>query len=395
MNPQAALAYLGILLMIILGFGTWAKPHVAHDLLDQLNLFSMVPPFISLLVGIHFKRGKVVLLSILLLLFQSFFIMDTIWSVKPQNIPYVLSLLIPISFLLLGLMSEKGLLGKPSLVRYALTLIIAGIAYWFCTHESLVQGLRTELFNITLPFTPVTQIGLILYGISLVFLIFASFLESKLVEKSLPWALFIAGFPILLAEANFIWYLGGAGVIFSIALSQDAYKMAYIDTLTSIPSRRAMEEYFERLSPPFTIAMSDIDHFKSFNDTYGHDVGDEVLRKVAHTLKKVEGGGRTFRYGGEEFAIIFAGKEAKECKTYLEALRENIATEGFVVRGNERVPKKAGFSGEKVNLTISIGACDNSWGSSIPTIVKKADTLLYSAKKAGRNCVKIAPHKKS
>jgi hypothetical protein len=152
-----------------------------------------------------------------------------------------------------------------------------------------------------------------------------------------------------------------------------------------------MEEYFERLSPPFTIAMTDIDHFKNFNDTYGHDVGDEVLRKVAVTLKGVKGGGKAFRYGGEEFALVFAGKGVKECKIYLEAIREAIADQGFHVRGNERAPKKSpAKEGGKVSLTISIGACDHSWGQDIPTIVKKADTLLYQAKKAGRNCVKIA-----
>ena len=368
---------------------------MGQSLQEQLNLFSIVPPIISLLIGIHFRRAKIVLLSLLLLLFQALILLSSSLSLVAQSIPYALSLFIPISFLLLGLMNEKGLIGKASIIRYVLSLVIAGVAFWLCTVPDLGPSLQIELFALPLPFSPLTQIGVILYIVSLIFLIFASFLESKQVEKSLPWALLIAGIPILIPEANFSWHLGGAGLVFSFALTQDAYKMAYIDTLTNIPSRRAMEEHFERLSTPFTIAMSDIDHFKSFNDTYGHDVGDEVLRKVAHTLSCVKGGGKAFRYGGEEFAIIFAGKEAKDCKVYLEDLRQSIATQGFTVRSNERAPKKAKNAGKKVNLTISIGACDNSWGSSILAIVKKADTLLYSAKKAGRNCVKIAPSKKS
>jgi len=395
MNSHRTLAFLSILLIIILGFFTWLEPKIGFSLQNQIKLFAIIPPLISSLGSIHFRRGKLFLLSALLLYFQSLIIMDEVWKLEAQNIPYGLSLWVPVGFLLLGLISEKGLLGKPALFRYLLTIIIAGLTYLFCKDDAFGQTLQLELFNISSHFSPISQLGVILYCVSLLFLISSTFLESRQVEKSLPWALLIAGFPILYQEANFVLYLGAAGIVFGIALSQDAYKMAYIDTLTSIPSRRAMEEYFERLSPPFTIAMSDIDHFKSFNDTYGHDVGDDVLRKVANTLRGVEGGGKAFRYGGEEFAIIFSGKEAKDCKGYLERLREKIANQGFIVRGNERAPKKPKSRGKKVNLTISIGACDNSWGNSIPAIVKKADTLLYSAKKSGRNCVKIAPSKKS
>lgn len=394
MNSQITLGILSITIIIILSLVSWIEPQINPTLLKQLNLFLLVPPFISLLIGIHFRRSKVVLLSTLLLLFQSLILMDEIWKIAAKNSSYVLTLWVPISFLFIGLVSEKGLIGKPALLRYILAGTIGILAYWTAKSTPFVQALQSQFFEISLPFVPMTQIGLLLYLIALCFLALASLLESKQVEKSLPWALLIAGLPILSQELNFVWYLGGAGIVFSIALSQDAYKMAYIDTLTSIPSRRAMEEYFERLSPPYTIAMSDIDHFKSFNDTYGHDVGDEVLRKVAHTLKGVEGGGRAFRYGGEEFAIIFANKEAKECKVFLEALREQIESQGFTVRTKERAPKKSNIAGKKVHLTISIGACDNSWGNSIPTILKKADTLLYSAKKSGRNCVKIAPKKK-
>jgi diguanylate cyclase (GGDEF)-like protein len=394
MNSQKALLFLSLIVIIFLGLFTWIEPKVSPNLLKQINLFSMTPPLISFLVGIHFGRSKIVLISLLLLFFQFSIIMGEELKITIENIPYSLTLWIPISFLILGLMGEKGLLGKPALLRYILTASIGGVAYWTFIKDSIAQTLQTNLFDIPLPFTPTTQIGIILYVIALLFLIFVNFLESKQVEKSLHLALLIAGLPILIQDANFALFMGGAGIIFGIALSQDAYKMAYIDTLTGIPSRRAMEEYFDRLSPPYTIGMSDIDHFKSFNDTYGHDVGDEVLRKVAHTLKKVEGGGRVFRYGGEEFAIVFANKEAKECKIYLESLREQIAEQGFIVRSKERAPKKSNTVGKKVNLTISIGACDNSWGNSIPAIVKKADTLLYSAKKAGRNCVKIAPKKK-
>jgi diguanylate cyclase (GGDEF)-like protein len=270
---------------------------------------------------------------------------------------------------------------------------MGGLSYLLATNSALADTINTPILSLSLPLTPLSDIALILYGVGVIFLLLYGALESKYAEKSLGWALLLAGFPILFASQHGALYLGFASVVFLIALSNDAYKMAYIDTLTGIPSRRAMEEHFDRLSPPFTIAMTDIDHFKKFNDTYGHDVGDDVLRKVAMTLKSVGGGGKAFRYGGEEFALVFAGKKAKECKPFLEEMREKIAMQGFAIRGEARAPKKKVATTKNVSLTISIGAADHSWGKSIPAIVKKSDTLLYQAKKAGRNCVKVATTK--
>ena len=131
--------------------------------------------------------------------------------------------------------------------------------------------------------------------------------------------------------------------------------------------------------------MSNIDHFKSFNYPCDHVLGDEVLRKVAHTLLCVKGGRKTFRSGGEEFAI-FLQVEAKDCKVYLENLRQSITTQGFTIRSNERAPKKARNAGKKVNLTISIGAYDSSWGSSILAIAKKQIRFCIGQKSGAQLC---------
>jgi len=81
-----------------------------------------------------------------------------------------------------------------------------------------------------------------------------------------------------------------------------------------LPSRRALIERLPSLGRRYTVAMVDVDHFKNFNDTYGHDAGDQVLRMVASRLGEVSGGGTAFRYGGEEFTILFPGKGGKEPK---------------------------------------------------------------------------------
>src|SRR5215475_3125232 len=99
--------------------------------------------------------------------------------------------------------------------------------------------------------------------------------------------------------------MGTAGLIVAAAIVENSYRLAYHDELTLLPGRRAFNEAVMHLEHPFVIAAVDIDHFKSFNDTHGHDTGDQVLKLVAARLAEVGGGGRAFRYGGEEFTVIF------------------------------------------------------------------------------------------
>src|SRR5207253_10497288 len=106
----------------------------------------------------------------------------------------------------------------------------------------------------------------------------------------------------------------------------------YVDELTGLPGRRALNAALLKLGSRYTLAMVDIDHFKRLNDTHGHLVGDQVLRKVAAALARVTGGGHAFRYGGEEFAVIFPGCSVAETLPHLEGLRQSIGGSAFVVR---------------------------------------------------------------
>lgn len=170
--------------------------------------------------------------------------------------------------------------------------------------------------------------------------------------------------------------------------------MAYLDELTELPARRALREKFQQIGGLYTVAMLDVDHFKKFNDTYGHDTGDAVLRMIATKLSLVTGSGSSFRYGGEEFAIIFNGKNREEATLHLETLRETIATTPFIVnrassrRKNDKKIKPV--KNKAVSITVSIGVADSNHDTSDPwDILKLADKALYRAKKKGRNCVRV------
>lgn len=376
-----------IVLLAISSFSIFAKSYLSQTVFLGITLLFLTPLVVSALFAIHFKRGKIVSLSLLLFAFQILIFFSDSLGLYSSQITKAIALMTPVSFLILGLLDEKGIHGKALILRTLTLIFLIALTYWLGSNPIFKTSIETHIFGLQLPFETLSEIAFALYIISLIFLIFLSFLESKEVEKTLPVALFIASFPIILPSSCIIWHLGAAGVIFSFALSEDAYKMAYIDSLTEIPSRRALEEYFARLSHPYTIAMADIDYFKKFNDTYGHDIGDEVLKKIAQTLKKVEGGGKVFRYGGEEFTIVFTNKCSKESKPFLDEIRKNIEKNGFTFRKKRNHPKTK-VEKQRVSLTISIGASDSHFSKDVEKVLKEADQFLYKAKKAGRNCVR-------
>ena len=165
--------------------------------------------------------------------------------------------------------------------------------------------------------------------------------------------------------------------------------MAYIDQLTDLPGRRALEEELLKLGSNYSIAMLDIDHFKKFNDTYGHDAGDQVLKMVAARIKQSVSGGMAFRYGGEEFTIVFPGKNIKETLDVLEDVRENIGGSMFQLRNKERRSRnRKQDTGKNVQVTISIGVAERTEQMAVPhEVIQGADKALYRAKEKGRNRV--------
>jgi diguanylate cyclase (GGDEF)-like protein len=160
--------------------------------------------------------------------------------------------------------------------------------------------------------------------------------------------------------------------------------MAYLDELTQLPGRRAMREKIQSLLGIYSLAMVDIDFFKKFNDSYGHETGDDALRMIAAKLQNVTGGGSVYRYGGEEFTIIFTNKSVAQVKEHLEALRQDIANSPFVVNRRSKESKN-----KSVKITVSIGVADSIGINTAEETLKIADKALYKAKKKGRNCISV------
>ena len=189
-----------------------------------------------------------------------------------------------------------------------------------------------------------------------------------------------------------MWAVLVVSVSFLLALADRMLKLAYIDELTGLPQRRALMSELQHLRKRSAVCMLDVDHFKKFNDRYGHEVGDQVLRLLGRILKSVSGF-KAYRYGGEEFTLVFSHNNEEKLKDVLETVRSKVANYPLALRDPSRPEKsrkgkeKRGKQSDKktVKVTISLGATTKAPGDTPDSILKRADENLYAAKKAGRN----------
>ena len=243
---------------------------------------------------------------------------------------------------------------------------------------------------------PLPDIIVAFYILTMCLLLFSLFLKPAAVESSFFGLLAGAGlalyfFPVM-AKVEFIFTF--ALLLVLIFILRNSFHLAYRDELTGLAGRRALREQMDKLSSRYSIAMLDIDFFKKFNDRYGHDVGDQVLKMVAEYIGKAGGGSKAYRYGGEEFTLVFSGRDVADVKPTLDALRETIAEAAFTVRGKNR-PKikskksvKTASARNSVKITVSIGVAGSHGTENTPEeVIKIADKALYRAKKKGRNRV--------
>lgn len=228
---------------------------------------------------------------------------------------------------------------------------------------------------------------------SLFFILIFAFFIVNIIRSFTTYKLFLFGsilsillsLPLEKDNLGGVLFLLTSSTLLLLAVVFRTYAMAYIDELTQIPSRRMLKVDMMKLGSKYTIAMLDIDFFKKFNDKYGHDVGDDVLILVAKGLKSVTGGGKAYRYGGEEFTIVFPRKNVEDVLPHLEELREKISKKEYLYRKKNRSGEN---STQKLKVTISIGVAEKNGKSKSPTeVMKEADKALYRAKKKGRNCV--------
>ncbi len=324
------------------------------------------------------------------------------------------ALLIPLNFVVFAHMRERGFTVAGVLPRFVIVLTESVAFAVLCRPGNSPANVKTGNGS-ALPIWVWLS-----FAVATAVLGWRFFKTRKPIEPGFAWCV----------VAVFLWfefaplgkiadaYVATAALILGASLIETSYVLAYHDELTGIRGRRAFNESLLSLDQQYAIAIVDIDHFKKFNDTYGHDVGDQVLCMVASRLSQVEGNGQAFRCGGEEFAIVFRNLSAKEALDHLDVLRRVIEKSTFQLRAGDRraegqvekinerragesdrrrstkkkvaaaIPKPAS---DRLSVTVSIGVAEPSTRNRQPEqVIQAADQALYRAKEKGRNRVELA-----
>jgi len=378
-----------------------------HDGLAQwlFGITWLLPPALGLVavfLGWRFNRSRLLFGTLVVLLadqlLRRYGGVAQIDQLLARYVFHMALLALPLNLLLFSFWRERGIVTGQGLRRFAgilfQPLLLAAL---FGVRGPLIVR-QLESMTISLPLAGILfSPALVVCTLAALGLSFRFWRHRDLLDHGFLWAMVCSLCALLAANpARQAFLFSVAVLILIVSAIEAAHRMAFRDELTTLPARRALNEALLKLGNTYTVAMVDIDFFKKFNDRYGHDVGDQVLAMVATLLNRVGGGGRPFRYGGEEFTILFPGKELKEAQPHLEALRQAVAEAGFKVRGADRAGKnsenrqKGGGSVKKVSLTISIGMAQRDSIRKTPqAVIKAADQALYRAKEGGRNRVSI------
>jgi diguanylate cyclase (GGDEF)-like protein len=406
----------------------------------------------GLLLAWRFNSSRVMFSLLVLLLAHraiDFFSAGHVNSGPGRTAVVLAALLLPLNFAAFAVMRERGLIVAGIAPRFGLLFIESVVFAILCRPENSPAPSH-QAHAVSIP------LWILLSFVAAGAIFVRRFFQThKPIEPGFVWSV----------AAVFLWlefapigkisdaYVATAALILAASLIETSYVLAYHDELTGIRGRRAFNESLLSLDQQYAIAIVDIDHFKNFNDTYGHDVGDQVLCMVAKRLSDVGGDGQAFRCGGEEFAIVFRNASAKEAFEHLEALRRIIESSTFHVRGSDRrAQQNAGKAGGKtmekrsdvphdlravksdrrrgakkktsisalrklgrsqqlslyeaeqshedqprahrpdhLSVTVSIGVSEPSTRNRQPEqVIQAADQALYRAKHKGRNRVELA-----
>jgi GGDEF domain-containing protein len=363
----------------------------------------------ALLLSLAFNRGRVFfplsMLAVFYLVFRNFLLQGTEEFV-PHTLYLCSSLIIPLNLALFCFVRERGIFTHSARLRFGFLCAQGLTVFWIIRYRGDYSAIpellgRPMIDSSYLSGFAIPQSGLLLFLLAGIAMTVRALKRRYPIDLALLGTLAALAITLNRIEAQFVpeLFITAAIVLLTIGLLQDSHRMAFCDDLTGLPSRRALnEQVMMGLGRRYVVAMLDVDHFKRFNDTHGHDVGDQALKMVGAKIARVKGGGRPFRYGGEEFTILFPRKDLKDVIPYLEEVRQAIGNYQLCIRGADRCPeakegkaKRSGRTsgcgdGEAVSVTVSIGVAASEGDACTPAdVIKAADKALYRAKQKGRD----------
>lgn len=359
---------------------------------------------IALLLSIHFNRSRY---SFLILFLAIAGLSQTQFRGLLPAIEDMLFACLFLNSFIFSFFKDRSLMSIHGVFRSGF-LLIQAFAIWYYTlklPDQIHDWLNSDLLSIPASLLIYRQLpdGIVIFALvsSFILMVLTIARNSSIHATFFGCQLGLLGISSGYPDSALVPLLVmSCSLMVILAILIESHDMAYRDELTQLPSRRALNQSLLSLGRRYTIAMLDIDHFKKFNDKHGHDIGDEVLKMVASKIAHVTGGGKPYRYGGEEFTIVFSWKSKQQVEAHLESLRGDIETYKMVIRQNDRKIDKAADKQSRIrrgkddskyqslSVTISIGYAERTPEDKVPEdVVKAADQALYRAKEQGRNCI--------
>ena len=356
---------------------------------------------IGLLLGWRFKRNQLVVALAVLFAAETAIAYFSAgqWAQIGGVVYSAVAILLPLDLAAIAWLSERTMsTWQGRLVEGAIIIQPLAIALLLRPELSaLAQAIQQGVTASGMRVTRIPALALLAFAVAISAIVLRFVIRRTVIHASLGWAVLAALMGLHADGPGSTVYLTTGGLILIVSLIETSHRMAFSDELTGLPSRRALTDALIRLPETYTIAMIDIDHFKKLNDEFGHAAGDQVLRLIGSTLTRTEGGGRPFRYGGEEFAVLFPGKSVEDVLPHLEDLREAIEASSFTLRGRDRPkirpekPVRGSGGRRKIAITVSIGVAEPDGGGAEPDeVIRAADQALYHAKRTGRNRICVA-----
>lgn len=308
----------------------------------------------------------------------------------------MLSILFPVNVVWLSFSKERGIIstyGRNKAIVLLAQLLWVFISFRIKSNVPVSQDINQVYIGIKVP-------AMVLYILAVGLLLSCYILKKRYMDLIYVAVLITSIVSFYLSNRIILVaiFTSAIFVIMVIAMFDVSYSLVFYDTLTEVLSRRALEHELLKLgSRKYAIAMIDLDFFKKINDRHGHDIGDEVLKMVASILKNTLNRAKIFRYGGEEFVVLFTGKGYNEIMAQLELARKTIEQRPFIIRSENRPAEKPDKPGEYskgkeiINITVSMGLAQKT--NLLKTsydVIKKADEALYKSKSCGRNCITSA-----
>ena len=360
-------------------------------------VFALAGLVLSLVFNNSREFNLFLLLAISYLALQNFVWHPHAAPVQSKLLLTAITILLPLNFALSDLLRERGIFSNHGIIRLLILGLQISLVVLFLQLriEPVNDLLNTRFLGTAFPQQlNLPDLAALVIFITAIWFAIRCFTRTSCLQNSTLFgfiAIIIALHHIDNQSASTLWFIVAEGIIlFGILLN--TYNLAYVDELTGLHSRRVLKQHMNMLDKRYSIAMLDIDFFKRINDSLGHDIRDQVLRMIAGRIRQTPGA-RVYRYGGEEFALVFPGKDEDESMVLLESLRARIEEHPFQVRARLRPRRKPEFPRQRsrkksLTLSVSIGlASKKPHFSDAYDVLKAADRALYRAKRAGRNRV--------